>query len=290
MCVSPFRLPWSGSVDLATRKAVRFDVPCGQCIECRIHRSRHWALRCVHELRSHKHSSFLTLTYRDDDLVWGSQVPTLYPRHLQLFFKRLRKCFPDRKIRYFSCGEYGDRSGRPHYHVILFGIDFVGDRVLDSNASKPDYSMYRSALLNSLWSHGDCLIGDVTFDSIAYCARYTLKKITGKGSSFYSALDIEPEFSRMSRRPGLGADYFDKYYVDFFPNDFCLIPQSNVKLSVPSYYSRRFSKLNFSMYRDVVNSRVDRAGLPVSLERQSLTANRKVILSSKFDKFMRDFE
>lgn len=300
MCTRPFKLPWRGAVDLATRLSVRHEVPCGQCIECRIHRSRHMALRCVHELKFHERSCFLTLTYRDSELVWGSQVPTLFPRHLQLFMKRLRRFYPDVRIKFFACGEYGDKSGRPHYHVILFGLDFYDDRKVDAVASSADYKMYRSAILDRVWTHGDCLLGDVTFDSIAYCARYTLKKLTGKGSSFYEALDIEPEFSRVSRggrlkgSVGLGADYFDSFSSDFFPRDFALIPGKDVRLSVPQYYSRRFAKRDLLSYRHVVNARVDRAGTPDGLrdaqERLFSADARQAILRRKFDVFMRDFE
>ena len=102
----------------------KLEVPCGQCIGCRLERSRQWAVRCIHEAQLHKDNCFITLTYNDEHLP---SPPSLSVRDFQLFMKRLRKRF-GKGIRFFHCGEYGEKYGRPHYHACLFGFDFP-DRV-----------------------------------------------------------------------------------------------------------------------------------------------------------------
>ena len=103
----------------------RVSVPCGQCIGCRLERSRQWAVRCVHESSLHRFSSFITLTYNDEHLPSDR---SLNVEHFQRFMKRLRKHLEPLKIRFFHCGEYGDKFRRPHYHAIVFGYDFP-DRI-----------------------------------------------------------------------------------------------------------------------------------------------------------------
>jgi len=188
-------------------------VPCGRCIGCRLERSRQWAMRVMCEAQLHKHNSFITLTYREADLPWGRLAPTLVPRDLTLFWKRLRKEF-GYGIRYYACGEYGERFGRPHYHSAVFGFDFPDKRHTDT---KNDFRYYSSAELDRIWGHGNCIIGDLTFESAAYVARYVTSKLTGPSAVKYVQRGQEPEFSRMSLKPGIGAAWFDKYSTDVFP-------------------------------------------------------------------------
>lgn len=225
-----------------------FMLPCGQCVGCRLERSRQWAVRCVHEASLHAESAFLTLTYDDDHLPCDF---SLDKSHFQKFMKRLRKRFSGRKIRYFHCGEYGDETSRPHYHAILFGLDF-SDKILWSQ--NHGNNLYSSALLDSIWSYGRCFIGDVTFESAAYVARYVLKKITGAAADHvlvdgcpgpYVRMDFEtgelfpvkPEYVTMSTKPGLGADWIDFFRDDVFPDDFVI--SRGVPVSVPRYYRVR---------------------------------------------------
>lgn len=204
---------------------------CGRCIGCRLEYSRQWAVRIVHESQMHEHKYFLTLTYRDEELIHGYAKPTLYPRHLQLFMKRLRKEYGN-GIRFFACGEYGDRTNRPHYHMCLFGVDFVDRKI---HSIKNGNYLYSSAMLNSLWTHGNCLIGDVTFESAAYVARYILDKKTGPQSEYYKTEGIEPEFVRMSRRPGIGTSWLNKFESDVFPHDYVVI-RGGIKSKPPRFY------------------------------------------------------
>lgn len=215
--------------------ATRHDpkVPCGRCIGCRLERSRVWAVRCMHEATLHESNLFLTLTYSDENLVWGSEYPTLFPKHLQHFFKRLRKTY-GKKIRYYSCGEYGDETGRPHYHAIVFGLDLPD---LRHYSTKNGNKIFTSETLNKIWKHGETKIGYVTFESCAYTARYIIKKQLGKNSSIYNELGIEPEFARMSLKPGIGADWLEKFHKDVYPNDYVIT--RGVKTRPPRYYDKK---------------------------------------------------
>lgn len=281
MCTSPLAI-LNPRNDRAKRERDWIHVPCGQCIECRIQKSRHVALRCEHELQYHEKSCFLTLTYRNECLVWGYQVPTLVPRHLKNFMKYLRKHFKKPGIRFYGCGEYGDKNGRPHYHVIIFGADF-DDKILKKVMN--GYNLYTSETLDKLWHFGDCIIGDVNFDAIAYCARYTLKKQTGKNKGIYDALGIEPEFARMSRNPGLGSKFYEQYAHDLFPHDYA-VTLEGVKLTVPRYYNEKLRKSNPVFYDGLMASRLEKND-----PERNLDIKRKArynIQKQKFDQFMRD--
>ena len=139
----------------------RIEIPCGRCVGCRLDYARQWANRCMLELEDHDRACFITLTYDEfhvsksyyPDPATGLALPalTLCKRDLQLFFKRLRKAFPENRIRYFGCGEYGPSTFRPHYHVILFGIDFSEDRQFVKK-SKTGYPIYQSKALDKVWS------------------------------------------------------------------------------------------------------------------------------------------
>ena len=169
--------------------SLRIDLPCGQCIGCRIDRSRDWALRCVHEASSFTYNCFVTLTFDDVHL---NHRGSLVKSDFQKFMKRLRKRYdgidavsrPDGSvhfpIRYFHCGEYGSLLSRPHHHACLFNFDFP-DKELWSTRS--GVRLFRSESLERLWPFGFCTIGEVTWESAAYVARYVTKKVTGKDAA-----------------------------------------------------------------------------------------------------------
>lgn len=207
-------------------------IPCGQCLGCRLDHARQWAIRCLHEKKLHNRSAFLTLTYRDADLPSDGG---LSKAELQLFFKRLRK-ETGPGLRYFACGEYGDRTNRPHYHVLLLSHD-LDDRKYwkESNGHR----LYRSEKLTKIWKAGDNFIGDVTYESASYVARYITKKITGKAAGDHYA-GREPEFVVMSRRPGLGAGYFEKYREELLAHDKIII--NGQEAEMPRFYKERIKK------------------------------------------------
>lgn len=190
---------------LQTRGWYLTPVPCGKCLNCCADRSRDWSIRLLLELEVMKNAVFVTLTYNDDHLplMPGSGTPTLCVRDVQLFFKRLRKKFNPRKIRFFLCGEYGSNTHRPHYHAILFGLslnDFSDLRPVSKN--ELGQTLYTSPTFEKVWQNGFVSLGEVTFHSCNYVARYTLKKQFGSKDEF--ADGRKPEFVLSSRRPGLG--------------------------------------------------------------------------------------
>lgn len=144
--------------------------------------------------------------------------------------KRLRKKFSDIDVRFFHCGEYGEQNSRPHYHACLFNFDF-SDKVLWKVVN--GQHLYNSETLHQLWPFGYCVIGDVTFESAAYVARYITKKVHGDGAQDHYA-GRRPEYVTMSRRPGIGKAWFDQFKGDCYPHDFIVI--NGKKIGLPKYY------------------------------------------------------
>lgn len=193
-------------------------VNCGQCIACRLNRASDWAARIMHEARMSSDSSFVTLTYDEENLPRVGEYATLVKKDVQDFFKRLRKEIEPRKIRYYMCGEYGDTFYRPHYHCIIFGIGPAEIRELVARC----------------WQFGFSHVGTVSFDSAAYVARYCTKLLTGKKKEWYIERNILPEFSLMSRRPGIGATWLEKYGKEIKAHHNIVI--KGRKVSPPRYY------------------------------------------------------
>lgn len=262
------------SVIMFDRKSSGFSrpvmLPCGQCIGCRIERSKSWALRCIHEASTFESNCFITLTFNEENVGNGSLIKSDF----QKFMKRLRKRFSGEKvvvtngkemrpIRFFHCGEYGSKLERPHHHACLFNFDFV-DKVIWS--IRDGVRLYRSKSLEELWPYGFCTVGDVTWQSAAYVARYITKKITGENAaSHYVKVDnesgeiyhIEPEYITMSRRPGIGKNWFERFKDDAFPKDF--ITHRGKKFKVPAYYDKLYDSVEPENFHKVKIKRLTSA-------------------------------
>ncbi len=216
-------------------------VPCGRCSGCRLERSRQWAIRCSHEASLNDDNCFITLTYKNEHLPpYGS----LQKAHFQKFIKRLRKANSGRKIRYYHCGEYGEKLNRPHYHACIFNYDFPDKKIFKQTH---DVTLYTSELLAGLWPYGYSTTGDVTFKSAAYVARYVMKKINGtQMEEHYSVVDdktgeiimIQPEYTTMSLKPGIGAGWYKKWRDDVYPSDEVII--EGRKSKPPRFYDNMF--------------------------------------------------
>lgn len=224
------------------------ELPCGRCVGCRMDRARSWSVRISHEAQLFDSNLFVTLDY----------CPRSLPASLSLeysdfsgFMKRLRRRVagvsrsPDgrKPIRFFVAGEYGSQFKRPHWHVILF------------NCAMPDQEeyqngTYRSSLMEEIWGKGNCVIGSVNAESAAYVAGYTLeKKFGAAGAAHYEdVVNTEtgeltarrPEFVVMSRRPGIGAWWYEKYRGDLFPADHAVMGGQEFK--VPRFYYEKFKR------------------------------------------------
>ena len=245
-------------------------IPCGKCVSCKLDKSREWGARIAHECQvleqSGLYSTFLTLTYDEKHLPDNG---SLVPEHMQKFVKKLRehawRKFK-RKVRYYYSGEYGSRCTkheihdcpvcgeiqRPHYHMICLGFDFpdrelVGDR--------EGLCVYESELLHQLWPFGFHEIGSVSFESAAYVARYTMKKVDDPkrlDEGHYMRYcwmrdnwyEVEREFAHMSKNPGIGSDWFDKYAKDLYPSDELPVPGRGLMGKPPKYYDSKYELLD----------------------------------------------
>jgi len=168
LCTKPFR-----------KDGLEFG--CGQCLACRINRARLWTGRIVLESFCHESNCFVTLTYDDEHLPLNG---SLVKEHPQLFLKRLRKRVSPQLIRFYLCGEYGEKTQRPHYHMIIFGIG-------------PEYE----AIIQECWDHGFVHCGTVDHRSAAYVAGYVHKGLKANHPDLRGRY---PEYSRMSLRPAIG--------------------------------------------------------------------------------------
>lgn len=233
-------------------------VPCGQCVGCRLERSRQWAVRCVLESKCHDQNAFVTLTYDDAHLPVDMSVDV---RHFQLFMKRLRKKYGS-GVRFFHCGEYGELNKRPHYHALLFNLDFEDKKLWSMSRDNP---VFVSESLNEVWGLGFTSIGAVTFQSAAYVARYVLKKITGPCSeAHYAWVDAHgvrhvrrPEYITMSRRPGIGSRWYERYSGDLYPDDFVVMDGRKVR--VPRFYDNMLSTTQEELHTKVKRGRKQKA-------------------------------
>ncbi|AXH74011.1 MAG: replication initiator protein [Microviridae sp.] len=228
-------------------KGEAVEIPCGRCIGCRLERSRQWALRCMHEAQCYEDNMFITLTYSPENTP---EHGTLVLKDFQDFMKRYRKRFSGTTIRFFMCGEYGEnlehskngKLGHPHYHACIFNHSFPDRKLFKA---RDNIRLYTSDILSKLWPYGFSTIGDVTFESAAYTARYVLKKQLGKSAKdFYTVVnketgeyaELKPEFTTMSRRPGIGKTWYDLYKGDL-KKDF--ITARGVKMKPPTYYDKQ---------------------------------------------------
>lgn len=231
---------------------IRMSIPCSKCIGCKMERARQWGIRCLHEAKMWPYNSYVTLTYSDENLPPGGSLEL---RDVQLFMKRLRFKRGANKhnpIRFFLGAEYGEQNGRPHYHALLFNCGFHDKLHHTTNSS--GQKLYTSAELSSLWSVdgsplGFCTVGDVTYDSAVYCAKYALKKVTGKPAEDHycvydengECFDRRPEFALMSRRPGIGALYWYRYGKEVLDWDNVIVDGQACK--PPRYYDQLFDKV-----------------------------------------------
>lgn len=239
------------------------EVPCGACIGCRIDRSQQWAVRCMNEAQFHEFKCFVTLTYNNEHMPHGG---SLLKSDFQKFMKRLRKKYTGMTIRYYMCGEYGDNLGRPHYHALLYGIDFPDKK---RHSGTDEKTLYVSETLDKIWGLGFCTIGALTHQSAAYVARYVMKKITGERANEHYRYVIPStgeiiwrlsEYNDMSRRPGIGSTFFKQFKSDLYPSDFTIV--KGKKTPVPKYYDRQLEKENPNLLAQIKSKRIRKASTP----------------------------
>lgn len=256
-------------------------VPCGKCDGCRLGRAREWAVRSVHEASLWQRNVFVTLTYSPE------KVPrlrtgglTLKPQDFVRFMKRLRQWASSTTAsgtlspgevgvgpRFIQAGEYG-AGGRPHHHAILFNCGFSD--LKPWTVSPAGMQLYRSATLERLWPLGFSSVGEVTFESAGYVARYTLKKVpVVRGSRdgevesgvlvprwSRGVLQPVPEYMTMSRRPGIGAGWLAKYRSDVYPRDRVVV-RGGAQMRPPRFYDERLSPEALSLVKEARRARAE---------------------------------
>lgn len=272
-------------------------LPCGQCVGCRLDKSREWADRILLELPYHESSYFVTLTYDDahvpyseymlDSDLDGLHVPfgkqdvvidergevlnrvqkaqTLSKRDFQLFFKRLRKSI-DYPIRYFLAGEYGPSTLRPHGHAVIFGLKLDDLKYYKRNHNGD--VLYTSDFMTKIWQNGHVVIGSVTWESAAYVARYCVGK-SYKPADYraYDRFNMVKPFIVMSRKPGIGYQFYEDHKKEIFSDTKIAIPSSKGKLFYPSsYFKNLFAEEDPERAQELQDERLKRALLRVDAE------------------------
>lgn len=259
----------------------RLDIPCGQCIGCRLDKSADWATRISLEAKLYEKNCFITLTYAPEFLPENG---SLVMEHFQLFMKRLRKKY-GKSIRFFHCGEYGEHFKRPHYHACLLNFDFPDKQHLYTT-SRGDF-VYSSKALDKLWGYGRAEIGSLTFESAAYVARYVTKKINGNlANEHYTVIDpgtgelvrLKSEYTTQSRTPGIGAPYLQKYGKDIYAHDRITF-RGGLHRKPPRAFDRRYEITNPDEFYAV---RVRREEAAYSVD--GLTKFRKKALDNTFER------
>lgn len=268
-------------------------IPCGMCIGCRIDKVQDWAIRINHEAKLNQSSTFATLTYDDEHLPPNG---TLRPEDMTNFLKRLRHAVRPNKIRYYQVGEYGGTTKRPHHHVILFGWHFP-DRV-EWSKTRDGLPVFKSAQLSELWPHGLSDLGTVTPRSAAYVARYVTKKIIGNNETAdamrdhrYARLDpdtgevihVVPEYATMSRRPGLGYEWFRRFGSETLRGGSVIV--EGKEKPIPEYYLRLAEQhlpAELEEYQFLQSSRHNwRDNTPARLRVRETVANARLTLKRK---------
>lgn len=238
-------------------------LPCGCCVGCRLDYSRQWANRCYLESLQWKDNYFVTLTYNEDNKRIGKYGnATLEPDDIKKFIKDLRAYwkyhYDHDNIRFFLCGEYGDLSLRPHYHIIFFNLpipdiseEFVYEdengEVRRTRKCQNGVVFKWSEEICKIWSKGNIVIEEANWRSMAYTARYVMKKIKGVEGDVYEKLGIVPEFVRMSRMPGLGQEYFLQHHDEIYKNDNLVVFNGTAQsVQPPRYFDNLVKKFELS--------------------------------------------
>lgn len=271
-------------------------IPCGKCIGCRLEKARQWAVRCYHESQMYTDNCFVTLTYNNEHLPESRNIEK---RTLQLFFKRLRKHInkhePEKEIRFYACGEYGEKMGRPHYHSCIFNYDFPDKEILYTDyqhnhrsgfSTGINHSLYTSATLEKIWGKGYCTIGELNLQTAGYVARYVTKKITGPLQEEHYKRDYMepgahkavPEFALMSRMPGIGEPWLQKYFTDVYPKDFFTI--NGIKNKPPRYYDDLLKKRDPKLHLTIKKARAAKAEEEEVIRLKQLENHKKLTIKS----------
>lgn len=253
-------------------------IGCGQCIGCRLEYSRQWANRITLEAKKYKPNEcwFLTLTYDDEHVPIGQAVNqktgevkqslTLNKEDLTLFMKRLRYYYQYHYnhdgIRFYAAGEYGDTTKRPHYHICIFNMP-IHTELIRVKENELGQRIWTNKEIEKLWGKGFIAIAHQSWETAAYTARYMLKKQKGQDSEwYYKSLGIIPEFTQMSRKPGIAREYYDENSRKIYENDEIILRkgEKTYQIKPPRYYDKLYDIDNHDMMEEIkLNRRLNAA-------------------------------
>lgn len=247
-------------------------IPCKQCLGCRLEYSREWAIRQTAEAETWgpKMNWFLTLTQDDDHLYYTEKglMPSVEPNRISDFMKTLRKS-AERKgwtgIRFYGTSEYGAKNGRPHYHINLFNCPAPNLwKLTEPKVSGSGFIYYQCPDIEKMWRRGFITIAPFSTETAAYVARYVLKKAKNNTTNAgYKALGVLPEKPVMSRKPGIGYDYYTANSEKIYPAD--QINLGKFKNARPAaYYDRLFDELH---HREMVDIKLQRKEKAIEAEK-----------------------
>lgn len=293
-CFRPIPAYRTSGGEVVFSELARYDIVesmqlrCEHCDGCKADYSSMWASRAMHEKKMHRESMFVTLTFNADNLPYRGQLEY---STFQKWMRRMRKEFKE-KLRFFMCGEYGDLNGRPHFHAIVYGLwpedaepwrkNDVGDQ------------LYRSPLLEKLWPYGHVEFGQVTYESCRYVAGYVAKKFYGdEGKYKYKRFDelgeydLVPPFTHMSLKPGIGAQWLDKFWSDVFPAGE-LVEAGGLKRKLPRYYEKRLKRRDPDAYEALKMRRAEEGRARADDNTPARLAVREECLRAKVSRQRRD--
>lgn len=275
-----FQLQKMNSHYLARNQLIQ-TIPCQHCWACKLNYSAEWATRNMLETLDHETAFFITLTYDDEhlpilenttyiqkfDLGYKTvELPetiendgtwiegSLWPDHVKTFINSLRKHFNrlgTNNIRYFYCGEYGETTQRPHYHMLIYGLPMDITQNYDYHIDKQFKEHWKNPIIDQYWPYGMHDIANVEWSSAAYVSRYCMKKIYEEENSdqWYAEHGKLKEFICMSRKPGIGMNYYQKNKFKIYENDSMIM--KTVKGNTGSFKPpKAFDKLFKEEYPD----------------------------------------
>lgn len=207
-------------------KGQKLFVPCGKCTACKLARSREWSIRMMNEASLYDKNVFVTLTYKDDCLPDDKSIhkDTLYN-----FMRRFRRSLDGRLFKYYGCGEYGDKTNRPHYHSIMFNVGF-------EDFELKRYRYGKAVFKHPAWKYGNIHVGNVTFESCRYVAGYVQKAYYGKkAEEEYTKKGLEVPFQIQT--PKIGRDYAEKNEDSI--KKYLTMFHKGKEIGIPRYYRKR---------------------------------------------------
>lgn len=251
-------------------------IPCGHCWACKLNYASQWATRIMVECLNSQHNYFITFTYDDSNIPIpsetqyngqtfvndGSWLGSLYPEDITKFMNSLRKYFERKRhtgIKYFYAGEYGETTKRPHYHMILMNCPLDISQFYDFHIDPRGKMHWKSPEIEQYWKNGMIDIGEVEYASASYVARYCMKKISDDtDKQIYWKNGMHPEFVRMSRRPGIGSNYFNENMETIYKNDRLYVKNfhgETIEVKPPKAWDKKFKELHPEKWFDIQRSR-----------------------------------